>query len=305
MSESPLPSLTAARVVIVAGKGGVGKTTVTAVLARAAVTDGRRVLVVELDGKPTLADWFADVDADLPDGARLDVIHLSAADALDEYLREHGFQRIAKRLSSTGVIDMVGTAAPGIDDVVVLGKIKQLERAGDHDLIIVDGPAAGHAITFLTSASGLADAVRGGPVKRQSDDVLELLADGDRAMVVLGTLPETTPVNETVETAFSLEDDVGVRLGPVVVNAVDAAGDLPAADEVDEALAAVESGEAVSLRAAWEFRRSRRAMEVEALDRLGERLPLAQVHLPALPVAGLSASDIDVLASQLTEDGST
>ncbi|MEM9038953.1 MAG: ArsA family ATPase [Actinomycetota bacterium] len=305
MSESPLPSLTAARVVIVAGKGGVGKTTVTAVLARAAVTDGRRVLVVELDGKPTLADWFAGLDADPPDGARLDVIHLSAADALDEYLREHGFQRIAKRLSSTGVIDMVGTAAPGIDDVVVLGKIKQLERAGDHDLIIVDGPAAGHAITFLTSASGLADAVRGGPVKRQSDDVLELLADGDRAMVVLVTLPETTPVNETVETAFSLEDDVGVRLGPVVVNAVDAAGDLPSVEEVDDALTAVEPGEAASLRGAWEFRRSRRAMEVEALDRLGERLPLAQVHLPALPVAGLGAHDIDVLASHLTEDGPT
>ena len=63
-------------------------------------------------------------------------------------------------MSKTGVIDVVGTAAPGIDDIVVLGKIKQLERSGEYDLIVVDGPAAGHAITFLTAASGLADGRR-------------------------------------------------------------------------------------------------------------------------------------------------
>ena len=66
------------------------------------------------------------------------------------------------------MIDVVATAAPGIDDIVVLGKIKQLERSGDWDLIVVDGPAAGHAITFLTSAAGLLDAVRGGPVRTQA-----------------------------------------------------------------------------------------------------------------------------------------
>ena len=137
--------------------------------------------------------------------------------ALDEYLREHGFGRIAKRLSTSGVIDVVATAAPGIDDIVVLGKIKQLERSGDWDVIVVDGPAAGHAITFLTSAAGLRDAVRGGPIRTQADEVLELLGDPTRCQVVLVTLPETTPVNEVVETAFALEDRVGVQLGPVVV----------------------------------------------------------------------------------------
>ena len=146
-SEFPLQSLTAARVVVVAGKGGVGKTTVTAVIARAASDAGRRVLVVELDGKPALADLLPDVE----------VLAISAPDALDEYLRDHGFARIAKRLNRTGVIDVVGTAAPGIDDIVVLGKIKQLERSGEYDVIVVDGPAAGHAITFLTAAAGLAE----------------------------------------------------------------------------------------------------------------------------------------------------
>ena len=107
----------------------------------------------------------------------LEVLAIAAPDALDEYLREHGFGRIATRLSKTGVIDVVGTAAPGIDDIVVLGKIKQLERSGDYDLIVVDGPAAGHAITFLTAASGLADSVRSGPIRTQADEVLEMLHD--------------------------------------------------------------------------------------------------------------------------------
>ena len=151
----------------------------------------------------------------------LEVLAIAAPEALDEYLREHGFGRIATRLSKTGVIDVVGTAAPGIDDIVVLGRIKQLERSGDYDLIVVDGPAAGHAITFLTAASGLADSVRSGPIRNQADDVLEMLHDGSRCQVVLVSLPEATPVNELIETAYALEDQVGVQLGPVVMNGVD------------------------------------------------------------------------------------
>ena len=127
-SEYPLQSLTATRVVVVAGKGGVGKTTVTAVIARAASNAGRRVLVVELDGKPALAGLVPD----------LDVMTISPPAALDEYLRDNGFARIAKRLNRTGVIDMVGTAAPGIDDIVVLGKVKQYERSHEYDLVVVD-----------------------------------------------------------------------------------------------------------------------------------------------------------------------
>jgi anion-transporting ArsA/GET3 family ATPase len=296
VNENPLRSLTAANVVVVAGKGGVGKTTVTAVVARAAARSGGRVLVVELDGKPTLEELLPERD-----GEELTVVHLSAPDALEEYLHDHGFRRIAKRLNRTGVIDMVGTAAPGIDDIVVLGKVKQYERSGEYDLVVVDGPAAGHAVTFLMSASGLADAVRGGPIRSQADDVLELLADPERCMALLVTMPETTPVNETIETAYALEDDVGIRLGPVVVNGVDQGTELPDADAVDEALATSGLGAEVVdvLRTAASFRRARRSMEREALDRLSERLPLGQVPIRALPVAGLAATDIDMLADEL------
>jgi anion-transporting ArsA/GET3 family ATPase len=292
-SEFPLQSLTAARVVVVAGKGGVGKTKVKAVIARAASDAGQRVLVVELDGKPTLAELVPD----------LDVLAISAPEALDEYLRDHGFARIAKRLNRTGVIDVVGTAAPGIDDIVVLGKIKQLERSDEYDLIVVDGPAAGHAITFLTAAAGLADAVSSGPVRAQADDVLELLHDAERCQVVLVTLPETTPVNEVVETAFALEDDVGVQLGPVVVNAVDVGDPLPDDDAVRAAVADLEPLAAQALIEAAAFRRSRRTMEAAEIERLAAELPIPKVTLPARLVAGLTSHDIEQLATML-RDGS-
>ena len=272
-----------------AGKGGVGKTTVTAVIARAASDAGLRVLVVELDGKPALAQLVPD----------LEVMSISAPDALDEYLRDNGFARIAKRLNRTGVIDMVGTAAPGIDDIVVLGKIKQLERSGQWDLVVVDGPAAGHAITFLTSAAGLADSVRSGPVRAQADDVLELLHDPQRCQVVLVTLAETTPVNEVIETAYALEDQVGVQLGPVVVNGVDLGVELPAAEATSTIVGDLDADTAVTLTEAADFRRSRREMERQELDRLAEQLPIPQIMLPARLVAGLVAADVADLAAAL------
>ena len=150
-------------------------------------------------------------------------------DALLEYLDLHGMRRISRRLLRTGAIDVVATAAPGIKDILVLGKVKQLERAAGgaigvnddspaNDLIVLDAPAAGHAVTFLQSAHGLLDAVRVGPIRTQAHEVVNLLTDPDRCQVILVTLPEETPVNELVETAYSLEDRVGVQLGPVIVN---------------------------------------------------------------------------------------
>ncbi len=275
----PREFLSTTRLVVVAGKGGVGKTTVTAVLARAAADAGLRVLAVDLDGKPTLADLVGDVPH----------LSLTAPDALADYLETHGLKRVAKRLAASGIIDVVSTAAPGIDDIVVLGKLKSLERSGDHDLIVVDGPAAGHAITFLLSARGLLDTVRGGPIRTQALDVLEMLGDPTRCQVVLVTLPETTPVNELVETAYALEEHVGVQLGPVVVNGVDAGdGDLVIPDGADPALAAAAS-----------FRNARRAMHHREIERLSDALAIDQIHLPHVVTAGITRDDIARLAAGL------
>src|SRR5205807_6225031 len=108
-------------------------------------------------------------------------------------------------------------------------------RAGAADLILLDAPAAGHAITFLLAARALLDAVRVGPINTQAREVLELLTDAERCEVILVTLPEETPVNELIDTAFHLEDRVGVNLGPVVVNGL--YQDLPGLDVDDLARA--------------------------------------------------------------------
>ncbi|MBI4934732.1 MAG: ArsA family ATPase [Actinobacteria bacterium] len=272
----PLQFVSTARVAVVAGKGGVGKTTVTAVLARAAIRRGLRVLVVELDGKPALEHLLPGVE----------VQHISATAALGEYLDTHGLSRVAKRLTSTGIIDVVATASPGIDDIVVLGKIKQLERSGLYDLVVVDGPAAGHAITFLLSAKSLLATVRGGPIHTQATEVAAMLADPERCQVVLVTLPETTPVNEAMDTADALRERLGVHLGPIVVNAVDE-GPLLTPDAAPEGS---------PMRAAAEFRNARRELHAAERARLDERTHLEQLVLPLVAGAVLDAGAIERLA---------
>ena len=301
----PLQLFTASRLAIVAGKGGVGKTTVTAALARAAADQGLSVVVIDLDGRPGLAELLGGTTAlnygeqvlaegrDAAGTGRIVGRSLSAPTALVEYLDDHGMRRVSRRLVSSGVVDVVSTAAPGIDDLLVLGKIKQLERSGTADFIVVDGPAAGHAITFLLAAAALVDAVNVGPINTQARDVLAMLRDPARCQVILVTIPEETPVNETIETAFALEDRVGVQLGPVVVNAVDTA----ATDVPDPA--AVVTGRTRHggvLADAARFRRGRAANQRDQIDRLAAALPLPQVHLPYVFAAGITVDDVGRLA---------
>ncbi len=159
----PAQFFAASRLVIVAGKGGVGETTVSAALARAAARSGLSALIVEVEGKSGLANLFGREPLTYdevtlsqgggPEGASdIRGRMLTPDDALLEYLRDHGMSRISKRLVSSGALDVVATAAPGIKDILILGKVKQLERTGKADLLILDAPAAGHAITFLLSA---------------------------------------------------------------------------------------------------------------------------------------------------------
>jgi anion-transporting ArsA/GET3 family ATPase len=284
------------RVVVVAGKGGVGKTTVTAAMARMAAGLGLSVLIVEVEGKSGLAAAFGvdDLEYDereLAPGIRART--LTPDVALVEYLEEHGLRRISKRLVKAGLVEVVSTAAPGIKDILILGKVKQLERAGVADLILLDAPAAGHAVSFLMSARGLKEIVRAGPLHGQADDVLQMLNDPSRCQVVLVTLAEETPVNEVVETAFALEDRVGVDLGPVVVN-----GLYPVLDglDVDPAEAGVD---AATLSAAAQFRARRQELQQAQVARLAAALPLPQLHLPSLFTVDLAPSDIDVLAGAL------
>ena len=291
----PLAFFATSRLVIVAGKGGVGKTTVTAALAVAAAKSGLRVLVVEVEGKSGLGRLFGleslrydETTALEGEGSTGAVLAraITPTDALLEYLVEHGMRRLSNRLVRGGALDVVATAAPGIEDILVLGKVKQLERAGEVDVILLDAPAAGHAITFLESARGLLDAVTVGPIHTQARDVLEMLTDAERCSVVLVTLPEETPVNELVDTAYSLEDRVGVALGPVIVNGLYPERSGMDADPVaaaEEAGVALMPGEAEALRDAAAFRSARVTLQNEQVARLSDRLPAA-ADPPALPL---------------------
>jgi anion-transporting ArsA/GET3 family ATPase len=291
-----------ARLLIVAGKGGVGKTTVTAALARMAARAGRSALIVEVEGKSGIGSVFGRHEALTYEetvlhggggpGGEADVRArtLTPDDALLEYLEDHGMRRISKRLANSGALDVVSTAVPGIKDILVLGKVKQLERAGAADLIVLDAPAAGHAVTFLTSASGLLDAARVGPIRAQAADVVELLSDPARCQVVLVTLPEETPVNEVVETAYALEDRVGIKLGPLVVNGVYPRLSLP-----DDGLSSLPD----DVAAAASFRRARQELQAGQLARLSDSLPLPQLRLPFLFTPEVGPAELEVLAGSL------
>lgn len=294
-----------------AGKGGVGKTVVAAALARLASNHGLRTLLVEIEGKGGLPALFGhppltyrETELSPATATRGPIVGrtLTPDDALLEYLDEHGMGRVSKRLVSSGAVDIVATAAPGIKDILILGKVKQLERSGTADLIIVDAPAAGHAITFLMAARGLSEAVRMGPIRAQALDVLDLLGDPERCSVMLVTLPEETPVNELVETGFKLEDEVGIKLGPAVVNGVYPLLAGLGSDPIKAAEAAgttLREGEAEALSQAAQFRRKRHDLQASQLERLGEQLPLPQLCLPFLFRADLGPEQIDELADAL------
>jgi anion-transporting ArsA/GET3 family ATPase len=300
------------RVLIVAGKGGVGKTTICAALARTAAESGLSVLMVELEGKEALARAFGEGGALEYDATTLldesesngpvRARRITPDDALLEYLADHGMRRFSKRLVSSGALDVVATAIPGIRDILVLGKVKQLEREDQADLILLDAPATGHVMTFLSSASGLLDAARSGPLRAQAADVVELLTDPERCRVALVTLPEEMPVNEVVEAAYKLEDRVGVTLGPLIVNAclVDqpdlredpfAAASL-AGTEIDPDLAA-------AIGSAATFTTRRFDQQEEQLARLADELPLYELRVPYVRGEEIGPEELAVISEAL------
>lgn len=262
------------------------------------------MLLVELEGHSNLAAPFG--LSQLPyqpttlehraGCGRLRARQITPDDALREYLEGTGLSRISDRMTRTGAVDVVATAAPGIRDLLALGKIRQLEQSGEDDLIIVDAPAAGHAISFLQAPAGLASSTTAGPVRQQADQVLELLGDGTRCQVVLVTTPEESPVTELIETAYNLEDQVGVSLGPIVVNSC-----WPPIDGLDATpLRAVATKARNKLDLAAEFRLARSTIQSNEIDRLRAELPLPLLELPFVFTTCLDRGHLEELADSLT-----
>ena len=219
------------RLLYVTGKGGVGRTTVVAALGVAAAARGRRTLICEVSDQDRVRDAFG---ADAPAGGtpagrlseRLSAISIDTGDALEDWLgRQLGSAALVRTLSRSQAFQYFVAAAPGARELITIGKVFDLvegrgEDAGAYDLVIVDAPASGHGIAMLETPATFGQIARVGTVRRQAEKIRALLADTDRTGYLAVTLPEETPVNETLEVEASLERAVGVRLDAVIVNAL-------------------------------------------------------------------------------------
>ncbi|MDQ4096035.1 MAG: ArsA family ATPase [Actinomycetota bacterium] len=316
------------KILIVSGKGGVGKTTVSAALALVAARHGRKVCIAEVDRKGTLPKLFGgreltyDPTELLPDVWGLNIV---PEESLAEYLRvQYHMRRISKVFTSTHFVDYITTAAPGLKDILVLGKIWYLEqnRSGaspqDFDTIVVDAPAAGHMLTFFSAPTGLADAVRVGPIRRQSEWLVDMLRDPKRTRVHLVTLAEEMPVSETLETSDALVNKLGMSQGAVFANSVysplftqEEEGQL---DELDgsrrfENMLIESRGVGLSidgddLRGLIRYARfltARRRIQEQHLKQLRRGAGQPVVNLPFLFSAGLALPDIETLADVIEE----
>jgi anion-transporting ArsA/GET3 family ATPase len=219
------------RLHLITGKGGTGKTTVAAALALALATTGKKVLLVEVEGRQALAQVF-DVAALPYEERRLTTtsgngsvwgLAVDPEQALIEYLDMfYGLKRSARGLKKMGAVDFVTTVAPGLRDVLITGKIKEAVTRTNpdghltYDAVVVDAPPTGRITRFLNATREVAKVAKVGPISRQSEGVVALLR-GKQSAVHIVTLLEEMPVQETVDAAADLQDS-GYRVGAVIVN---------------------------------------------------------------------------------------
>lgn len=228
----PRPEWDGVRLHVVSGKGGTGKTTVASALALALATGGRRVLVVEVEGRQGLAQLF-DVPplpyeerrvAVAPGGGEVHALAIDPEEALVEFLEMfYNLRRAGTALRRMGAIDFATTVAPGVRDVLLTGKTKEAVRRkkdGRHvyDAVVMDAPPTGRIARFLNVNTEVAGLARTGPIRSQADAVMEVIASPLTA-VHLVTLLEEMPVQETADGIRDLlEADLPV--GGVIVNQV-------------------------------------------------------------------------------------
>jgi anion-transporting ArsA/GET3 family ATPase len=208
------------RLVFVTGKGGVGKTTVAACLARVAASRGKRVIVCEVaqDGQPHDEVEIAEN------------IHSIAVDpetAMREYLSDQIGTAMSKVMTSSRVFTYLAAAAPGMSELLTIGKVWDLaqldqRRTGDtpYDLVVLDAPATGHALGMLRTPRTFRDVARVGPISRQAGRIDAFLSDPELTGVVAVAAPEEMPVNETIDFIAALEKEMAMKPDAVIVNGV-------------------------------------------------------------------------------------
>lgn len=249
MAEGPPASLLDRRLVLVTGKGGTGKTTLSAALGLAAARRGRRVLLVELGRDEQLVRLLAPgsrpagyAGRDVAPGLR--VMRIDPYDALAEYLGlQIHMQAVVERVLRNRAFRQLMEAAPGWRELITLGKIWHLTQMRDaagrprFDLLVVDAPATGHGVAFLNVPRVVVSAVRAGPLHRNAQLVEAMLEDSEHTLLLPVSLPEELPTRETAQLVERVGRDVGIAIDRVVVNAVVRPPFPPGLENLDTLLA--------------------------------------------------------------------
>ncbi len=276
----------------VTGKGGVGKTTVAAALASVAAQRGRRVLVCEMDAKGALATAFevGELEFEPTEVAPgLHAMSMSTEDSLREYLRLFVKIPLIGRLGLlASTFDFVADAAPGVKEILAVGKLCWEVKERNYDLVVVDAEASGHVVSQIGAPRVIADLVQVGLVRDQTQWMLDILEDPARTGVVVVTTPEEMPVTESIELLDRLRAETGTHPAAVIANRVLPAmfdrSEQPGAEHVIDAVPVlvdlVGDGAAAVVDAA-SIIEARRAIGAEHLDRL--RTAVEKLDTPGSP----------------------
>lgn len=284
--------LLAREFVYVTGKGGAGKTTVAAVLALAAAASGRRTLVCEVGGAHALAGAFQRCDG-------VAELSIDPREALLDWMRaQPGGGIAAATLGHSRAFTRFVEAAPGAKELVTIGKAADLAQAPEYELVIVDGPATGHALGMLSAPATVGRVAPVGPVGKQARILHRFLADPDRTGYVGVSLPEEMPLHELLELEAGLHEALGRGLDLVVIDAV-----YPEHFTDDEAALLQQLCERVAasglLHSALAVHRQGRA-HAERVRWLRERTPAPVITLPFVFSAELGPVEYEHLARLLT-----
>jgi anion-transporting ArsA/GET3 family ATPase len=212
------------RLVFVTGKGGVGKTTVAASLALFASEHGKRTLLCEVDAKGDISAYFESGPTSFTSRELLPGLWAMSMDteaSLREYLKLNLRVPVVGRIGPLAkAFDFVATAAPGVREILTVGKLCFEVRERHYDLVVVDASATGHIVGQLAAPQAINELVRVGLIRSQTDWMLDILSDPAQTGLAIVTTPEEMPVNETMELATRVREETTVELAAVIVNRV-------------------------------------------------------------------------------------
>ncbi len=208
----------------VTGKGGVGKTSVAAAIGLIAAREGKRTLVCEVDAKGALAasfqsEPFGFAPSQVRDG--LFAMTMNTEDSLREYLALQLRLPLLARIGPLArTLDFIASAAPGVKEILTIGKLCYEVRERHYDLVVVDAVATGHIVGQLSAPQSINALVQVGVVRDQTRWMLDILDDPARTGLTVVTTPEEMPVHETIDLAHRLTEHTNVEVSAVIVNRV-------------------------------------------------------------------------------------